>query len=412
MIVEGIVVGAIMYGKYRWDNRKYYRYRRLIREMPLRKTTFKNSKDENIRFINYKETEYSDRIIVDISKIIGYEELENQKDYLLSYFKAKNIEFKLLENCNIQLDIIRTKASIGNYKVEQQKEHELFVGYNTEGAAIKVNMNSFPHALIGGDSGSGKSRFLLMALTNLIANSDVDLYLMQIRKSDLIVFKDCKQTKYVARSLEDTRDVLKYINDLCIYRDKTIERYTLSKGIYNIEDYNRYFKFSKMKYCYVVLDEFSFFNPNGADNKDIKELKREILGYIKQIVMAGRSSGVFIITSLQKPTNSSIPADIKSQLTSRICFKMNDNETSIIVLGNGDATKIEKRVAIVRGLGQVESNIPYIDHKFIMEAITDKMEQFKKYINIKPKEEVKGKEVTCKNDGVIDLEVLKNVLNK
>ena len=69
-----------------------------------------------------------------------------------------------------------------------------------------------------------------------------------------------------------------------------------------------------MKYSYVVLDEFSFFNPDGSDNKETKAIKKEILTYIKYLVMVGRSLGIFVITSLQKPSQSSIPSDIKSQL--------------------------------------------------------------------------------------------------
>ena len=137
------------------------------------------------------------------------------------------------------------------------------------------------------------------------------------------------------------------------------------------------FKFNKMKYCYVVLDEFSFFTPNGADDKDAKELKKEILGYIKQIVNTSRSSGIFVITSLQKPTNSSIPTDIKNQLTTRVAFKFLDKETSMVVLGNTIATKLQRFEAIIRTNEQPQVNIPFIDHKAITEAIKEDIETHK-----------------------------------
>lgn len=416
MIVEGILVFAGAYAYHRWTNREYYKYKTLINDLAAKNTLFKNSDDETVRFIDFKETSFSKRVIINISKILGYEALESQKDYLLSYFKAKDILFKTLENGLMQLDIVYSKCLKGNYEPIEQKEYELLVGYNTEGEAVKVNCNSFPHMLIGGDSGSGKSRFLLMVLSNLINNcKDIDLYLLQIRKSDLIVFKNVKQCKYVARSLQDTKYLLEYINNLCITRDKEIEKYTISKGIYNIEDYNRYFNGHRtMKYIYIVLDEFSFFTPNGADVKEVKEVKRAILGYIKQIVMVGRSVGVFIITSLQKPTNSSIPSDIKSQLTCRASFKMNDKDTSIVVLGNANARNLQPREALIRTLGEEVVNIPYIDHKLIIKAIGGDIERNKKYITLMPNQSVNApiKSNKGNNEGVIDLEVLKNVLKK
>lgn len=415
MIVEGILVCAGAYAYHRWTNREYYKYKTLINDLAAKNTSFKNSDDETVRFIDFKETNFSKRVIINISKVLGYEALERQKDYLLSYFKAKDINFNVLENGLIQLDIIYSKTLKGNYEIIPQKDYELLVGFDIEGNPIKVNCNSFPHMLIGGDSGSGKSRFLLMILTNLISCcKDIDLYLLQVRKSDLIVFKNVKQCKYVARSLKDTRDLLEYMDRLCVLRDKEIEKYTISKGLYNIEDYNKYFKFRKMKYSYIVLDEFSFFNINGADTKEVKEIKRAILGYIKNIVMVGRSVGVFIITSLQKPTNSSIPSDIKSQLTCRCSFKMNDKETSIIVLGNADATKLQPREAIIRTLGEEVSNVPYINHKLIIKAIESDIEANKKYIDLSYGQSVNTlvNENKSNNEGVIDLEVLKNVLKK
>ena len=320
---------------------------------------------------------------------------------------SRTEEFSNLSGTLLKKEFI----DIGEFNKIPQKEHQLYCGIDIFGNPKLVDCNNFPHMLIGGDTGSGKSRFLMMLLSNLIGNcNDINLYLLQIRKSDLIVFKNCKQTKFIARNLKDTRDLLKHLDNICQKRDKEIERLTLSKGIYNIEDYNRYMKSNKMKYSYIVLDEFSFFNPNGADKKDIKDLKREILAYIKNIVLVGRSVGVFIITSLQKPTSSSIPSDIKSQLTCRVSFRMNDVETSVIVLGNGGAVNLNKRCCILRTLGESTCQTQFIDHKIIMNNIKDTIEKDKKYIELVPKEEIK--EVTkVNNEGIVNLEVLKNVIN-
>ena len=236
----------------------------------------------------------------------------------------------------------------------------------------------------------------MVLLSNLIANCpDVELYFMQIRKSDLILFKDCEQCKYIARDLTKARNLLKHINDLCIERDAIIEQYTVSDGILNIEDYNRHFKNNKMKYVYLVLEEFSFFMPNGADSKEEKQLKREILGYIRQIVNSSRSVGVFTITSLQKPTKDSIPTDIKSQLSVRVAFKLLDKENSIVILGNSSATKLKPLEAIIRTNNQSIVNIPLIHHKAIMRAIKEDIATNKQYIELNEVE-------NTNNEGVIE----------
>lgn len=391
MIVEGIGLGIAGLLLYRSAKDEYYKYKGMVEALPDKNKSFTNAAGNKIKFINYKDNV----IRLDIAGICGVDTVESQKDFLKSYFRVKDIEFTDNLNGKIDLKLIDNSKFEKNYEVIPQKEYEVLVGYK-DYKPIFVNMNSFPHLLIGGNTGTGKSRFLMMLLSNLIANcSDIDLYLMQIRKSDLILFKDCKQCKYIARDLTKARNLLKHINDLCIERDTIIEQYTVSDGIYNIEDYNKHFKNNKMNYAYLVLEEFSFFTVNGADSKQEKKLKQEILGYIKQIVNSSRSAGVFIITSLQKPTNSSIPTDIKDQLCTRVAFKILDKEPSMVILGNATATKLKPLEAIIRTNGQERVNMPMIHHKAIMRAIKEDIATNKQYIELNEVE-------NTNNEGVIE----------
>ena len=391
MIVEGIGLGIAGLLLYRSAKDEYYKYKGMVEALPDKNKSFTNAAGNKIKFINYKDNV----IRLDIAGICGADTVESQKDFLKSYFRVKDIEFTDNLNGKIDLKLIDNSKFEKNYEVIPQQEFEILTGYKDYKPNL-VNMNRFPNVLIGGDTGSGKSRFLMVLLSNLIANCpDVELYFMQIRKSDLILFKDCKQCKYIARDLTKARNLLKHINDLCIERDAIIEQYTVSDGILNIEDYNRHFKNNKMKYVYLVLEEFSFFMPNGADSKEEKQLKREILGYIRQIVNSSRSVGVFTITSLQKPTKDSIPTDIKSQLSVRVAFKLLDKENSIVILGNSSATKLKPLEAIIRTNNQSIVNIPLIHHKAIMRAIKEDIATNKQYIELNEVE-------NTNNEGVIE----------
>ena len=391
MILECIGLGIGGYVLYRAAKDEYYNYKYLVEQLPCKNKSFVNAAGNKIKFINYKDNV----LRLDIAGICGVDTVEAQKDYLKSYFRVKDIEFTDNLNGKIDLKLIDNSKFEKNYEIVPQKDYEVLTGYKDYTPNL-INMNRFPNMLIGGDVGTGKSRFLMVLLSNLIANCpDVDLYFMQIRKSDLILFKDCKQCKYIARDLTKARNLLKHINDLCIERDQIIEQYTVSDGIFNIEDYNRHFKNNKMKYVYLVLEEFSFFMPNGADSKEEKQLKREILGYIRQIVNSSRSVGVFTITSLQKPTKDSIPTDIKSQLSVRVAFKLLDKENSIVILGNSSATKLKPLEAIIRTNNQSIVNIPLIHHKAIMRAIKEDIATDKQYIELNEVE-------NTNNEGVIE----------
>lgn len=391
MIVEGIGLGIAGLLLYRSAKDEYYKYKGMVEALPDKNKSFTNAAGNKIKFINYKDNV----IRLDIAGICGADTVESQKDFLKNYFRVKDIEFTDNLNGKIDLKLIDNSKFEKNYEIVPQNAHQLLTGYVDYKTKL-VDMNRFPNMLIGGDVGTGKSRFLMVLLSNLIANCpDVDLYFMQIRKSDLILFKDCKQCKYIARDLTKARNLLKHLNDLCIERDAIIEQYTVSDGIFNIEDYNRHFKNNKMKYVYIVLEEFSYFMPNGADTKEEKQLKRQILGYIRQIVNSSRSVGVFTITSLQKPTKDSIPTDIKSQLSVRVAFKLLDKENSIVILGNSSATKLKPLEAIIRTNNQSIVNIPLIHHKAIMRAIKEDIATDKQYIELNEVE-------NTNNEGVIE----------
>ena len=120
-------------------------------------------------------------------------------------------------------------------------------------------MNTFPHILIAGATGSGKSRLLMTLLTNLIHNhNNIELYLIQIRKSDISIFKDCKQTKYLAKTLEETLDVLKYLNNICTDRENIVDNHSIV-GVNNIEDFNNKIAKKKKEISgYLCIDSFFF----------------------------------------------------------------------------------------------------------------------------------------------------------
>lgn len=375
MLTELIVgVGAI--GGYLYCKNPKVIFRKAVNNMLDSNSSFYNKQGQQVRLVKIKDN----IITLDIRNILGLEEFLKKQDYIETCLCSKVNIKQAGKYVEVELRKVR---KIINFEPVPTKQHELLCGYNEEGSPIIANMNKFPHILIGGDTGTGKSIFLMLTLANLINQYDnVELYMLQIRKSDLVVFSKCKQVKYMARNLEEAHAVIKHLNNICIEREKEIEKY-LDKDILNIVDYNRYFKNKQMKYIYLILDEFSFFVPNNTDTTRDKRLKKEILSYIKNLVVSSRSSGIFIITSLQKPTSTSIPTDIKSQLTTRVCFRIGDSATSMIVLNNANATNLKDRTAIIKTDREVISTMPNTFLRNIKGAIADKIEEDKKYMNLK-----------------------------
>jgi len=324
-----------------------------------------NNIHQSLRVRKIDNLEYGYKLKIGVPYGLGMADVERLEDVLLTNTGAKNIGFERLPNKSM-IEIIFTTKSFENFQYEPKKlkSYEIYIGYTFQKSII-VNMNKFPHVLVGGDTGTGKSRLLLAVLTNLIYNSNVDIHLLQVRKNDLGVFQDCKQVISFSKTLIDVRDSLEKIDKELQRREILIDN---TKGIYNVEDFNKKASY-KLKYNYIIIEEFSFLNISKGDSKGEKKTKSECLKYIKNLVNVGRSSGMFLITSLQKPTADSIPTDIKAQLTTRISLTIKDTPTSIVVMGDNSATLLKEREFICKTLDTDKGHTLTIEHDDIVKNI-------------------------------------------
>jgi S-DNA-T family DNA segregation ATPase FtsK/SpoIIIE len=342
------------------------------------KNEFTNKLDKSLKIWSIKRTDYGHIIRVELPYSYTLEALEKDLSIFREGLRYSSIQLKAKDNV---VDMFCVKSfEFKDFKGVKLPANKLLIADGLIEPII-VDMNKFPHMLIGGDVGTGKSRLLLVILSNLIKYcSDVEIYLLQVRKNDLGVFQNCSQVKAFSKSLEDVLESLQKIDKECQRRERLIDN---TKGYYSIVDYNKV-AYNKLKYIYIVIDEFSFLNISKGDDKDDKPLKARCLKLIKGIVNVGRSSGIFLVTSLQKPTADSINSDIKANLTTRISLKINDDPTSIVILGNGKASKLKEREIICRTLGEEQGYSYTIDHNLVTENIKTRI--VKKVEVLPPKE--------------------------
>jgi S-DNA-T family DNA segregation ATPase FtsK/SpoIIIE len=372
MIVELLMSGASYFIFDYLDKREFKEYKKEFDSIIERLPALKNNKNEKPSLISYDTEEYGYKIKLILPVGITTDTIRNNFKALQEAFKLNSIHFTE-DNRIITLHAIK-QYNYKPFKPLRLKPNEILIG-EFLGKYIVVDMNKFPHVLIGGDTNTGKSRVLFTILTNLVNNSNrIELHLLQVRKNDLVVFRDCKQVKCCSRTLDEVLESLKGIDKELQRREQLLD---ITKGYLNIADYNK-LSGKTLKYIYVVIEEFSFLQISRGDNKEEKAIKAECLKLIKSVVNVGRSSGVFLITSLQKPTNDSIPSDIKAQLTTRISMLIKDKSTSIVVLGDDRATNLGDREFVCRTKETIQGYSLTIDFPEIKEFT-------EKYIVVKEK---------------------------
>lgn len=375
MITEFVVAGASV-ALYR--NLDKIKLRRKWKQITYSKSQFTNELEKTLKIWRIDRTPYGYDIILELPYGYTFENLNRDLDIFKEGLQFKSIQLNQVHNMVIMNCVAHYEFK--DYSPMQLPSNKLII---CDGLIrpIIADMNKFPHVLIGGDTGTGKTRILLAILSNLINNHHyVDLHLLQIRKNDLGVFQNCRQVKTFSKTLEEVLQALQGINQECAKRELFIDN---TKGYYSIADYNKDNKSKALNYIFVVIEEFSFLNISKGDCKEEKQIKALCLKYIKTIVNVGRSSGVFLITSLQKPTADSIPSDIKSQLCTRVSLKISDGPAAKVVLGNENATKLGEREIICRTLEEEKGYSYTIDHDMVTSAIKHSI------VEKKPIEEVK-----------------------
>jgi S-DNA-T family DNA segregation ATPase FtsK/SpoIIIE len=285
------------------------------------------------------------------------------------------------KNC-IKAKFITNGFNVGNYFPVKVKPYELYIGNGYDGMPVVVSMLDFPHVLLSGANNSGKTRCLDCALTTLIhhcTKEELELYLVQIAKSDLIIYEDAEQTKAFADTLSKTAEVLGHILGEMEARDKLIRPLKKAGRGSNISDYNKLNPDKKLPYCFVTFDEMSsLFDVSGNDKETIK-LKKDIINMLEQVWQYGRALGIYGIACTQRPTADKLSPYVKSQSNLMISFKQNNQKSSEVAINDSSiALCLPARVAVYLTTEYDYLKTPFITDKIIIKYIKNKLAPYHK----------------------------------
>lgn len=319
-------------------------------------------------------TKYGYKSIILIVDGLSLDKLESNREYIQDSYGCMCVFNKAKRSNLIAAEFIfTTPIKLKYLTIDKLKPWEIYLGNDYTGKPIIIDLIKWPHILITGGTRSGKSKMTDCILTNLITNStekELELYLCQVAKSDLILYEDAKQTRAFADTLDKTLVVLDHIEDKMNERSETIKPFRKKAMADNYMDYNQIRPMDKMSTVYIIFDEMSsLFNTKGCTKED-KEVKEIIVSKIEKIAQYGAGLGVFLICSLQRPTVDNISSFIKSQCTCKISFRQNNSKSSEVALDDPSmALGLEQREFIYYTNNYNYGLVPLVDNKSIYKAI-------------------------------------------
>lgn len=298
-------------------------------------------------------------------KIITIDDIKRipfNKDFLRNILELKG---RLGERKEIELDfdgllIIRVYEKSLPKKIDwtdsllKRGTWSVPVGLTRNGDVIHHDFDKDKHLIIAGATGYGKSAILKLISTVLISQQpeNVELSLIDLKGGSAFHrFRNCKQVKYYSRDPEETEKVLENIQ---IDMNKSFEK-VVDKGFEDVKEA----KINKRHF--IIIDEAA----------DLSEYSKA-MDIITDIARRGRSAGYYLIFCTQYPTAQVIPSQTKRNVIARLCYVVDTDTASRVVLDEGGADKLPD----IPGRGIYKNNVKrhivqshYISNETIQDII-------------------------------------------
>ena len=240
--------------------------------------------------------------------LAGVLELELDEKIIRPSFVEYHFYYKKPERLTLQSH--SQKQLINNHNID--------LGYGIIYDPVKC-----PHILVSGGTGSGKSVFITFLILELLKRQST-IYIADPKNSDLGSLSHYFGEKYVATTPNNIARIVRLVVE------EMQERYQYMRDNFL---YGSNFADHGFKPLWLIFDEKGAFQASGTDKKS-REIIAEVMDGIKQIILLGRQSGIFILVSAQQMRAETLNTDLRDNLGLRIAFGANSNEGYRMVFGS------------------------------------------------------------------------------
>lgn len=224
----------------------------------------------------------------------------------------------------------------------QKKDFVLTLGQKTNGKLKTVNLNNYPHAIIAGSTGSGKS----VLLSCLLAQS-------WLKGAKIVIAEFAKYgVDWSYWKNLDNCDVCVKAEDFADYLEQNISKEIdrrgvlfAKKGCKNLSEYNSKVASGKiigekLDRIIIALDEAGQVYTKTSD-KEREVYLSEIREILNRLLSVARFVGIHIIFATQIPSSKILPEEVRHNADLRICGISNPT-LSDVVIGSELASYIPK----------------------------------------------------------------------
>lgn len=214
----------------------------------------------------------------------------------------------------------------------EREGHQMYIpfGVNISGEYLSADYSDFPHMLVAGGTGSGKSVFIQGIITTLIMrNSPEELRLVIVdpKQVDFVSYRDIPHL--LCPIVQNGSQARICLQKLCDEMDKRYTEMRLA-GVNKIERYNEEYAIPqglpRMPRILCIIDEFG----------DLMDTNKDCADSVVRIAQKARAVGIHLLIATQRPTVDVISGRIKGNIATRVALMVKsaiDSQTILNVAG-------------------------------------------------------------------------------
>jgi S-DNA-T family DNA segregation ATPase FtsK/SpoIIIE len=202
-----------------------------------------------------------------------------------------------------------------------------------------LHLAQYPHFLVAGTTGGGKSNMINVIITTLISKhgpNEVQFVLVDLKEG--LEFQHYADIPHLMRpvvtTIQGAAEVMLQLEQLRAERGKLLA----AARVKDIDEYNDVMERRKQKQMpriVVIFDEYA-----AIDNPFSQDLKKSIQASAMQLTNKARAAGIHLILCTQRPSVDVVPGHIKDNMAFRIAGAMPTQAASTTILGVGDAATL------------------------------------------------------------------------
>ena len=209
------------------------------------------------------------------------------------------------------------------------------LGKDIMGKVKWMEINTTPHLLVAGATGSGKSVCVNCIITSILMRTKPDqvkLVMVDPKKVELTMYNGIPHL--LAPVVTDPKKASIALKNIVVEMERRYDVFERTKNK-NIKGYNKFCEnnpeYPKMPYIVVIIDELADLMLVAA---------KEVEDSIMRITQMARAAGIHLIVATQRPSTDVITGVVKANIPSRISFAVSSSIDSRTILDSTGAEKL------------------------------------------------------------------------